>query len=209
VVGIVGDVREWGLDVPARPTAYFSALQVAPGTTSLAVRTRAAPTALLASLRVELAQVDASLPLFEVAPLTEVVDASVGQRSVTLALMLGFAVLALGLAALGLYGVIAYGVAQRSREVGIRLALGARPAQVLRLVVGQGLRLTLAGVALGLVLALGLGRLLGGLLYGVAPSDPLTLLTVPLLLAGVALLASWVPARRATRVDPASSLRAE
>jgi putative ABC transport system permease protein len=209
VVGIVGDVREWGLDVPARPTAYFSALQVAPSTTSLAVRTRAAPTALLGSLRAELTRLDPALPLFEVAPLAEVVDESVGQRSLTLTLMLGFAVLALGLAALGLYGVISYGVAQRSREVGIRLALGARPAQVLRLVVGQGLRLAVAGVALGLVLALGLGRLLGGLLYGVAPADPLTLLTVPLLLTLVALLASWVPARRATRVDPADTLRAE
>ncbi|MBF5045668.1 ABC transporter permease [Aggregicoccus sp. 17bor-14] len=209
VVGVVGDVREWGLDVPARPTAYFSALQAGPSAVSLVVRTRAAPTALLGSLRTELARLDSGLPLFEVAPLSEVVEASVGQRSLTLALMLGFALVALGLAGLGLYGVIAFGVAQRSREVGIRLALGARPAQVLRLVVGQGLRLALAGVALGLVLALALGRLLGGLLYGVQPADPLTLLAVPLLLTGVALLASWVPARRATRVDPASTLRAE
>jgi predicted permease len=209
VVGIVGDVREWGLDLPARPTAYYSLMQQAPSSAALVVRTRLRPEALLASLQTELRSVDRDLPLFDVALLEQVVDGSVSQRRFSMLLLLLFAGVAVVLASLGIYGVIAYSVTQRHRELGIRMALGARQVDVLNLVVGQGMRLSLVGVGIGLALSLVLGRLLSALLYGVKAHDPLTFLGVAAMLAGVALLASWLPARRAARVDPAITLRAE
>jgi predicted permease len=209
VVGIVGDVREWGLDLPARPTAYYSAIQQGPLGAYLVVRTAQRPEALLASLQAELREVDRDLPLFDVAPMEAVVDGSVSQRRFSMLLLLIFAGVAVVLASLGIYGVIAYTVTQRQRELGIRMALGARQADILGLMVGQGMRMTLMGVGLGLALALVLGRLLSTLLYGVRAHDPLTFVGVAALLVGVALVASWLPARRATRVDPAITLRAE
>jgi predicted permease len=209
VVGIVKDVREWGLDVPARPVAYYSLLQRAPAGAYLVVRTSQSPSSLLASLQAELRAVDGNLPLYDVAPMAAVVDGSVSQRRFSMLLLGLFAGVAVVLASLGIYGVIAYTVTQRTRELGIRMALGARQADVLGLMVGQGMRLTLVGVGVGLVLALGLGRLLSALLFGVKAHDPLTFFGVALLLAGVALVAAWLPARRATKVDPALTLRAE
>jgi ABC-type antimicrobial peptide transport system permease subunit len=209
VVGIVKDVREWGLDVPARPVAYYSLLQRAPAGAYLVVRTRQSPASLLASLQAELRGVDGDLPLYDVAPMAAVVDGSVSQRRFSMLLLGLFAGVAVVLASLGIYGVIAYTVTQRTRELGIRMALGARQADVLGLMVGQGVRLTLVGVGMGLVLALGLGRLLSALLYGVKAHDPLTFSGVAVLLVGVALVAAWLPARRATKVDPALTLRAE
>jgi predicted permease len=209
VVGIVGDVREWGLDQPARPTAYYSAPQQGPLGAYLVVRTRQRPEALLASLQAELRAVDRDLPLFDVAPLEAVVDSSVSQRRFSMLLLLIFAGVAVVLASLGIYGVIAYTVTQRTRELGIRMALGASQADILALMVGQGLRMTLVGVGIGLALSLGLGRLLSTLLYGIQAHDPLTFVAVAALLVGVALVASWLPARRAARVDPAVTLRAE
>jgi putative ABC transport system permease protein len=209
VVGIVKDVREWGLDVPARPVAYYSLLQRAPAGAYLVVRTRQSPASLLASLQAELRAVDGNLPLYDVAPMAAVVDGSVSQRRFSMLLLALFAGVAVVLASLGIYGVIAYTVTQRTRELGIRMALGARQVDVLGLMVGQGVRLTLVGVGMGLVLALGLGRLLSALLYGVKAHDPLTFSGVAVLLVGVALVAAWLPARRATKVDPALTLRAE
>ncbi|HYH95676.1 ABC transporter permease, partial [Hyalangium sp.] len=209
VVGIVKDVREWGLDLPARPVSYYSVTQRNPLGTYLVVRTRQSPTSLLASLQAELHAVDRDLPLYDVAPMEAVVDSSVSQRRFSMLLLGLFAGVAVVLASLGIYGVIAYTVTQRTRELGIRMALGARQADVLGLMVGQGMRMTLLGVGLGLVLALGLGRLLSALLYGVKAHDPLTFAGVAVLLAGVALVASWLPARRAAKVDPALTLRSE
>jgi ABC-type antimicrobial peptide transport system permease subunit len=202
-------MREWGLDLPARPTAYYSAIQQGPLTAYLVVRTRQRPEALLASLQAELRAVDSSLPLFDVAPLEAVVDSSVSQRRFSMLLLLIFAGVAVVLASLGIYGVIAYTVTQRTRELGIRMALGARQADILGLLVGQGMRMTLVGVGIGLTLALALGRLLRTLLYGIQAHDPLTFVAVAALLVGVALVATWLPARRATKVDPAITLRAE
>ncbi len=209
IVGIVKDVREWGLDQPARPIAYYSLLQRAPMGAYLVVRTRQSPASLLASLQAELRAVDRDLPLYDVSPMEAVVDSSVSQRRFTMLLLALFAGVAVVLASLGIYGVISYTVTQRTRELGIRMALGARQMDVLGLMVGQGMRLTLVGVGIGLALALGLGRLLSALLYGVQAHDPLTFSGVALLLVGVALVAAWLPARRATQVDPALTLRAE
>jgi predicted permease len=207
VVGIVKDVREWGLDQPARPVAYYSLTQRNPMGAYLVVRTRQSAGTMLASLQAELRAVDGNLPLYDVAPMEAVVDSSVSQRRFSMLLLGLFAGVAVVLASLGIYGVIAYTVTQRTRELGIRMALGARQMDVLGLVVGQGMRMTLLGVGVGLVLALGLGRLLSALLYGVKAHDPLT--GVAALLAGVALVASWLPARRAAKVDPALTLRSE
>lgn len=209
VVGIVKDVREWGLDLPARPTAYYSLTQRPPSGAYIVLRTRQHPESLLASLQAELRKVEPDLPLYDVAPMEAVVDGSVAQRRFSMVLLMLFAGVAVVLASLGIYGVISYTVTQRTRELGIRMALGARQVDVLGLMVKQGLRLTLLGVGVGLLSSLGLGQLLSALLYGVQAHDPLTLAGVAVLLALVALVASWLPARRATKVDPALTLRAE
>jgi putative ABC transport system permease protein len=149
------------------------------------------------------------MPISGVRTMNEVLRETVAERRFTLAMTGLFAALALLLAAIGLYGVMAYLVHQRSHEIGIRRALGARPGQILSLVVGQGLKLTGLGVALGLAGALATTRWLSSQLFGVSSTDPLTFLSIPLLLAAVALLACWLPARRAARVDPMTALRTE
>ncbi|MBZ4331023.1 ABC transporter permease [Corallococcus sp. AS-1-12] len=210
VVGIVDDLREWGLDVPARPAAYYSLSQLPSVSMGLAVRVKSGnPEALRAQVEAEVRAVDADLPLFDVSSLTHRMDQSTGPRRLSALVMGLFAGVALLLAALGLSGVIAFSVTQRTRELGIRMALGAARGDVLRLVLAQGLRLSLTGVGVGLCLSLGLARLLGSLLYGVSAADPWTFGGVALLLTGVALGASWLPARRATRVDPIIALRAD
>ncbi len=211
VVGIVDDVREWGLDTPARPAAYYPAAKVPTPFLALAVRAKSggSPEALRTAIEAELRAVDGNLALYAVAPLTRLVDESISSRQVSALLMGLFAGTALLLAALGISGVIGYSVAQRTREMGIRMALGASRTRVLTLVLGQGLRLTALGVVLGLGLSLGLARLLDAMLYGVAAYDGWTFAGVALLLGTVAVLAAWLPARRATRVDPAIALRAE
>ncbi|AFE09299.1 ABC transporter permease [Corallococcus coralloides DSM 2259] len=210
VVGIVDDLREWGLDVPSRPAAYYSLSQLPDVSMGLAVRVKSGdPEALRAQVEAEVRAVDADLPLFDVSSLTRRMDQSTGPRRLSALVMGLFAGVALLLAALGLSGVIAFSVSQRTRELGIRMALGAARGDVLRLVLAQGLRLSLTGVAVGLCLSLGLARLLGSLLYGVSADDPWTFGGVALLLTGVALGASWLPARRATRVDPIIALRAD
>ncbi|RKH60326.1 ABC transporter permease [Corallococcus interemptor] len=210
VVGVVDDLREWGLDVPSRPAAYYSLSQLPDVSMGLAVRVKSGePEAVRAQVEAEVRAVDADLPLFDVSPLTRRMDQSTGPRRLSALVMGLFAGVALLLAALGLSGVIAFSVSQRTRELGIRMALGAARGDVLRLVLAQGLRLSLMGVAVGLCLSLALARLLGSLLYGVSAGDPWTFGGVALLLTGVALAASWLPARRATRVDPIIALRAD
>ncbi|MBU8896783.1 ABC transporter permease [Corallococcus sp. M34] len=206
VVGVVDDLREWGVDQPARPAMYYALAQFPSADLALAVR---AKDSVRASVEAELRAMDRDVPMFAVSPLSRLVDESIGSRRLSALLMGLFAGVSLVLAALGISGVIAYAVAQRTREMGIRMALGAEPGDVLRLVLGQGMRLAGLGVGVGLVLSLGLARLLGSMLYGVTAYDPWTFVGVAALLSGVALFATWLPARRATRVDPIIALRAE
>ena len=160
-------------------------------------------------IRAAVLAVDNQQPLINVRSMSSYVDSVLGQRRFTAALMAVFAAIALGLAVIGLYGVIAYTVAQRQREIGVRLALGADPAGIRRLVLRRGVRLAAAGLLVGLLAAVGLSRVIERLLFGVTPFDAATLLSVPLVLGTIALLASWLPARRASRVDPASTIRVE
>jgi len=212
VAGIVGDVREWGIRHPVVPQAYF-ALPLAldtPGTpVNIVIRRAGAPMGALSTVRHEVRSLDSGLALFRVRTIEEIISESTAGTSYQ-ALLLGvFALLALILAAVGIYGVMANAVVQRTHEVGIRVALGAKRSDVLGLVVGQGAKLALAGVAIGLAGALAVTRLMSSLLFGVSAKDPLTFAAVAGLLTAVALVACYIPARRATKVDPMVALRYE
>jgi putative ABC transport system permease protein len=209
VVGVVGDARTGGLDQEPYPQVYLPAAQFPRRAGTFVARAKGDPAALAPALRRELAAIDKDLPLYNVRTMEQVLSDSVSRRRFQMILIAAFAGVGLLLAAVGIYGVISYSVAQRRHEIGVRMALGARAADILRLVVGQGLVLTLLGVGAGLAGALMLTRLLAGLLYGVSATDPLTFAGVALALLGVALLACLVPARRATKVDPMIALRYE
>lgn len=210
VVGVVGDVLQYGVDQTATaPEAYFPEYQGEDSSMNVLVRTGGAPLDELPAVRDAIHELDSQLPVANPRELSEVVTDSSSQQRF-LALLLGlFAGLALVLAAVGIYGVISYSVAQRTHELGIRIALGAGRRALLGMVLGEGFRLALVGVVAGLAGAWGLSRFLASLLYGVKPNDPLTFAAVPLVLLFVALLACYIPARRATRVDPMRALRTE
>jgi putative ABC transport system permease protein len=209
IVGVVADVRHDRLTLPARPEIYYPLAQLPISAVTLLLRTRGAEAAVVHAARQEVKAVDAEQPLYELGPFADRVDRQLLRPTATARLLAAFALLAVVLAGVGVYGVMAYTVGQRTRELGIRLALGAHPRQVLRLVLGQGLRLTAVGVGAGLLAAFGCTRLLASLLYGVDASEPTIFLAVGVGLAGVSILASWLPALRASRVSPAISLRAE
>ncbi|HEX8115778.1 MAG TPA: ABC transporter permease, partial [Pyrinomonadaceae bacterium] len=209
IVGVVGDVRHRGLDVDARPEMFFPHTQTPSRRMTLVVRSSGDPAALAAPLRERVRSIDRDQPVGNVKTMEEWVSESVASRRFTAALLGVFAAAAAALAALGLYGVVSYSVAQRTHEIGLRVALGARPRDVLRLVIGQGMTLTLVGTAVGVAAALALTRVITGLLFGVGATDPAVFVAVPLLLLVVALLACYLPARRATKVDPMVALRYE
>jgi putative ABC transport system permease protein len=209
VVGVVGDVRHHGLDQAVEPEVYVPYEHAAVESMVVMLRTDAVPAAVIPLLRDAVWSMDRNLPLDRIQMLEDVVYASVNEPRARMLFLNGFAALALLLAAIGLYGVISYSVARRRRDIGIRLALGAKPEDVLRLVVGQGLLLAAAGVAIGLLGALMLVRSLSAFLFGVTPADPLTLAGVTAILLIISAIASYVPARRATRIDPVEVLRAE
>ena len=209
IVGVVGNVREYGLDQAPALTLYANAFQ-RPQANSLAVVVRAQndTASLIPSMREVVKSLNPEIPM-TIRTLTDVYSSSLDARRFSLVIFGVFASVALTLAMLGLYGVVSYTVAQRTQEIGIRLALGARSHDVLRLVVGQGMMLTLCGVAVGLAASFALARLMSSLLFGVTAHDPLTFIVVTLLLATVALVACLIPARRATKVDPMVALRYE
>jgi len=213
IVGVAGSVRQAGLDEEPLPEIYFPYTQVGAenwlGEGVLVIRTAVAPASATAAVRRAVQSIDPSLPLFRVATMEEVIAESLAARRLNLWLLGIFAAIALVLSAAGLYGVIAYLVAQRKREIGIRIALGAQTREVVGLVMRQGGGLTAAGIALGLLGALAFTRALASLLDGVSARDLLTFSGVAALLAAVALLATWIPARRAARVDPMLAIRNE
>jgi putative ABC transport system permease protein len=209
IVGIVGDVKDTELSARQAAQIYVPFVQNPFWAADIAVRTQGNPSALAGALREQIRAIDSALPVAEVRPMSEVIGSSIAQPRFRTALLSLFGAAALLLAAIGIYGVLAYTVAQQTREIGIRMALGANPARVLRLVLARGLRLAGAGTVIGLLAALLLTRLLGSLLFDVSASDPLTFAAVTGLLLAVALLACYVPARRAMRVDPMVALRYE
>jgi len=209
VVGVVGDIKHNGLTAPPSMDAYVPYAQVPWPYLMIAVRSTMEHGALLSAVRAEVRALDPDMPVFSVRPFQQVLDELLGERRLTLVTLGLFAGLAVLLAAVGLYGVMAYMVTQRTREIGIRLALGARRSDILRLVVGQGTRLALLGVGIGLVGGFALTRFLAGLLFGISATDPLTFAAMAVVLLLVALVACYIPARRATRVDPMVALRYE
>jgi predicted permease len=209
VVGVVGHLAHEGLDAQKRVQVYFPLAQNGLSFLGYTVRTTGDPLAALGAVRAAVRSVDPDLPLANVNTMEKLIEGSTGQRRFAMLLLIGFALLAMTLASIGLYGVMSYTVSQRARELGVRLALGAGTRQVLGLVLIQGLRLTLAGVAIGLVAAVGVTRVMKNMLFGLSTTDPLTFVTISLLLVAVALVASYLPALRATRVDPVVALRTE
>jgi putative ABC transport system permease protein len=210
IVGVVSDVKQSKLDSPAEPEVYVPYVHVPIGAgIALVVRTPRDPLALIPTLRSAMADLDQGQPLYDVQTLEDALASSVAPRRFTAFVLNAFALTALVLAAVGIYGVMAYSVAQRGREIGLRMALGAQRREVVAMVVGQGMRLGLIGIAIGVGTAAGLTRLMTTLLYDVEPLDAKTFGIVAVVLAGVALIACAVPAARAARVDPLSVLRGE
>jgi putative ABC transport system permease protein len=211
IVGVVGDVKHFGLDLPEEPALYSPYTQINPWKRwmSIAVRTQGDPAATAQALKQEIWKVDPQLPVTRVETMSEVAASSFAARRFNMSLLSLFAGLALVLAAIGIYGVMSNAVTQRTQEIGIRLALGARTIDVLKLIIRNGLTLVIIGVAIGLAGAFALTRLLTTLLFGVTPTDGLTIGIVSAVLIGVALLACFIPARRATKVDPLVALRYE
>jgi putative ABC transport system permease protein len=209
IVGVVGDVKHQGLRGGALPEFYFAQAQMPVTSITLVVRTSGDPHALVAPVRREVRAMDPNAPVFGVLTVEEYLSRSVASTRFNMTLLAAFAAVALIMTAVGLYGVISFSVSQSTREIGIRVALGARGRDALRLVMGRGMMLTLAGVVLGLAAAFGLTRVMARLLFGVSATDPATFAGVALLLVAVAALACYVPARRATRVDPILALRHE
>ena len=209
VVGVVGRVKQYALDSDGRIALYLPQTQQASRALYVALRGPAAPASLTSAVRAEVRALDPDLPLHQIRTMTEWVDQSLARSRFSMVLLSLFAGLALVLATVGIYGLMAYLVGQSTKEIGIRMALGATTRTVLGLVLRQGLSLAFAGAALGLFAAFALARFMESLLFGVGGKDPVTFATVAALLTGIAFVASYLPARRAARTDPMTSLRTE
>ena len=206
-MGVVGDTKPVSLDLEAGAQMYVPHAQDAGwGFMTLAIRTAGDPASMAPAVRREVLSIDKDQPIYNVRTMEDVVAESMGTRRASTLLFTVFAGAALILAAVGIYGVMAYSVTQRTQEIGIRMALGAQAGDVLRLVVRQGMVLTLIGVAVGMAGAFGLAHVIASLLFGVPATDPATFLGIPLLLIFVALVACYLPARRAARLDPTVAL---
>ena len=214
VVGVVSNVRQTALDTPMEPEVYLPAAQADVNAAffwpqHLVVRTPGDPLALAAAVRTAVSTVDPDEPVANIRSMAQIFDTELLNRNTQMVLVGVFAGLALIMASIGLYGVLAYNVAQRTPEIGVRIALGAEPSAVMRMIVAHGGAIALAGIAAGLLLSIAGGRVLSSLLYQVSPHDPVVLLATTSLLLVVAFIACWVPARRAARVDPLIALRSE
>jgi len=207
VVGIVNDIKYDGLDIVGVPHVYVPIYQNRGRALSVVMRTSLPASALEPQIRHEVQSIDPGLPVFDISPMNDVIDASLASRRFSANLVAGFAGLALLLASIGIYGLLAYMVGQRSREIGLRMALGARPEDILKLVLRRGVVLASVGIVAGVVLSACTASMMASLLYGVRPHDPAIFLVVPLLMLVVALLASYIPAWRATKVDSIVALR--
>lgn len=209
IVGIVGDIKDTDLDRVPSPGFYVPYAHDPQTYMGVALRAAAEPTALAATARAEVMKLDPALPIYNIKTVDRMIHERAAPKRLVTAMMGVFAGIALLLAGVGLYAVMAYAVSQRTHEIGVRMALGARSRDIMRLITGQGLKLTLAGLALGTAGAFALTRVIAPLLYGVTATDPLTFILISLSLAGAALLACWIPARRATKVDPMVALKCE
>jgi putative ABC transport system permease protein len=209
VVGVVSDVRQSGLAGDVMLEVYSPELEDVGGALSFVIRVTGEPAGLISAVRGVVAEVEPNQPLHNVMTMEERLANTTTSRRLNTALLGSFAAVALLLAVVGIYGVMSYAVTQRRREIGVRMALGAQRSDVLGLIIQGGLRLTLLGVAIGLVGAFALTRYLSSLLYSVNATDPVTFLSVAVALTGVALLACWLPARRAAGADPMEALRTE
>jgi putative ABC transport system permease protein len=207
IIGVARDTKQFSLEFDSTPTMYLPSIEV--GRPNLVVRTSGDPLAMASAVRTAVQSIDSDLPIASVYSMEQILANSVSEPRFRTMLLSVFAALALILAAVGIYGVMSYSVARRTHEIGIRMALGARPSDTLRLVVGQGLTLTLIGVGVGLASSFALTRLLTSLLFGISATDPLTFVSIALLLTVVSAIACYVPARRATRIDPMLALRYE
>ena len=209
IIGVVGDIRSASLETEPKGTSYLPPARFAYPFTSVVVKTKGEGMRVVPSLVSAVHEIDPDVPIADIMPMTEVISVSTAQRRLTMVMLMIFSAVALVLASVGIYGVISYSVTQRTQEIGIRMALGAQRADVLRMVVGRAMVLAIAGITIGAAGAFVLTRLMTNLLFDVRPEDPLTFLAVSVLLATVAALASYLPGRRATRVDPVVALRAE
>jgi putative ABC transport system permease protein len=209
IVGVVGDIRGIGIDREAEPMMYFHYRQFGFHSMTLALRASNEPQNVAAAVRAKVGELDPELPVFELRPMQDLIGRASAEPRMNASLLGLFALLALLLAAIGIYGVMSYAVEQRTSEIGLRMALGAQTADVLRLVIGQGLWLAGFGIAAGLLGALAATRVLGSLLFQTSPTDPVTFSAVALVLAVVAVLSCYMPVRRAMRIDPMQALRHE
>jgi len=209
IVGVVRNEKQDSLSADPKPEIYQSTSQSSQNEMTLVIRTGMEPETLIGAVRQEIKTLDKDLPLYDIKTMNDLVHGSVSRERFTTLLLVVFAGLALLLASVGIYGVMSYTVTQRTHEIGIRMALGAQTGDIFREVAGQSFRLAGAGVAIGLAGAFALTRLMAGLLYGVSTTDPLTFVLIALLLTGVSLVASYIPARRATKVDAMVALRYE
>lgn len=199
----------WAWIFPAKPIMYFPLSRLPSGQPYAVALGAGAPAALAQTLQRELSAVDADLAFYDVKPMEQILSEAVGGRRFSMLLLGLFAALALLLAAIGIYGVVSYSVSQRTREIGVRMAIGAGEGRVLRMVLGETLKVVGTGIVLGAAGALALSRVIASQLYDTHPFDPLVFLGVSALLASTALLSSWIPARRAARIPPTEALRAE
>jgi putative ABC transport system permease protein len=209
IVGVVSDAKLYGLDSPTEPAMYVPHQQVPGGSMGLVVRTDGDPAAMAGAVRREILKLDSEQPISNVRTMEKVLSDSLMLRRVAMVMLMVFAGLALTLATVGVYGLTAYSVSRRTHEIGLRVALGASEAQVLRLVVARGLAISAIGAAAGMAAAFELTKALGGMLYGVSATDPVVFVGAPAVLIAVAVVASWIPARRAMRIDPLTALRYE